>query len=152
MTEPIEDSVGTRQRAMQRRRSRTYGSPGVGVRDEPPPEAASEGTAVAPEQGDYMQAEPYLPPAASSSAISQRGQHGEGAGTVGNSVRGPLSGGLTGATATREGQQGGIGASAYDIEPTVVDTEELSDPPDRERDLTVGEAYGGTMEQPGSDA
>ena len=105
-----------------------------------------------------MQTEPYLAEdfqsggrQTSSSAVSQRGQHGEGAGTAGAGVRGPLSGGLTGATTTRGGQQGGIGASAYDVEPTEVDAAESIDPPERERDLTIGEHYGGTMEQPGSD-
>src|SRR5688500_3735926 len=101
MTEPIEDSAGTRERAQQRRRSRTYGTPGVGVQDEPPPEHADQTSAAAPEQGDYMQAEPYLAEdflsgdrlgqRTGESAVAQRGQHGEGAGTIGNSVRGPLS-------------------------------------------------------------
>ncbi len=35
MSETIDDSIGTRERAAQRRRSRTYGSPGVGTVDSP---------------------------------------------------------------------------------------------------------------------
>ena len=109
-------------------------------------------------QGDYMRAEPYLTHDLnrdadtlqdSAAAVSQRGRHGEGAETTGNSVRGALSGGLTGATTTRGGQQGGIGASAYDAEPAAVDSTATVDTGDVvERDLTLGEQYGGAMEAP----
>ncbi len=151
MSETIEDSIGTRQRQVQRRRSRVYGTAAGGTAS----------SAVPSEQGDYMRADPYLAPersrdelatgSSAGSQVAQRGQHGEGAETTGNSARGALSGGLSGATTTRGGQQGGIGASIYDPEPTVVDTEERSDPGDgNERDLTLGEQYGGVMEPPGA--
>lgn len=139
MTNPntIEDSVGTRQREAQRRRSRMY-----------PTSAAPPSAAAPPEQGDFMRTEPYTPDRASN-AVAQRGYHGEGAETTGNSIRGALSAGLSGATTTRGGQQGGIGASAYDAAPATVETGDQLDAEDRpERDLTLGEAYGGVMEQP----
>ena len=70
----------------------------------------------------------------------------EGAGTTGNSVRGALSGGLSGATTTRGGQQGGIGASAHAEEPGHTSDETTTDTgPGPMRDLTLGEQYGGTM-------
>lgn len=147
MSETIEDSAGTRQRAAQRRRSRVYGTAGAATREGSMPSA----------QGDSMRAAPYdaeqQGPSLSmaGSQVAQRGQHGEGAETTGNSVRGAFSGGLSGATTTRGGQQGGIGASLYDPEPTVVDTEEQSDPGERrERDLTLGTQDGGAMEPPGA--
>jgi hypothetical protein len=84
-------------------------------------------------------------------AVVQRGEHGEGAETIGNSVRGALSGGLSGATTTRGGQQGGIGASAYDPEPAVAgESDDIGETREYERDLTVGERFGGTMEDPKS--
>ena len=109
-----------------------------------------------PEQGDFMRAEPYLASdpdrddvlsgGAAGGSPSQRGQHGEGAETTGNSARGALSAGLSGATTTRGGQQGGIGASAHDPEPAAADGDWVGDPGDApERDLTLGEQFGGTM-------
>ena len=59
-----------------------------------------------------------------------------------------LSGGLTGATTTRGGQQGGIGSSVADPDPAAVDGERLGDPPRQERDLTLGLQDGGTMAPP----
>ncbi len=131
------------------RRSRVY--------DDRPTEASS--TPRQPDQqGDYMRAEPYLTHDLnrdgtwqdSATTAVQRGRHGEGAETTGNSVRGALSGGLTGATTTRGGQQGGIGASVYDPEPTVDDDEDAGNVPSTlERDLTLSERYGGVMAAPG---
>jgi hypothetical protein len=126
----------------QRKRSRVYD---VGVPDE---------------QGDFMRAEPYLThdlnwdndiaAHAETTSATQRGQHGEGAETIGNSVRGAFSGGLSGATTTRGGQQGGIGASVYDPEPTVDDDEHAGNVTSTlERDLTLSERYGGVMAAPG---
>ncbi len=160
--ETIDDSIGTQQREIQRRRSRTYGSPGVGTIGDDAGPAPSTASAALPEQGDYMRAEPFVTPQAggntvaagqtASTAVAQRGRHGEGAETTGNSVRGALSAGLSGATTTRGGEQGGIGASAYDPEPTAVNSDLLSDSEAvRERDLTLGEHYGGAMEQPGDE-
>jgi hypothetical protein len=157
--ETIEDSIGTRQRDALRRRSRTYGSPGVGTIDNHAGQTPAAPAAL-PEQGDFMRAEPYVTTGSggdttmdgqtASTAVAQRGRHGEGAETTGNSVRGALSAGLSGATTTRGGQQGGIGASAYDPEPTAVDGGLLADSEAvPERDLTLGDAYGGAMEQPG---
>jgi len=75
--------------------------------------------------------------------------HGEGAETIGNSTRGSLSAGLTGATTTRGGQQGGIGASVYDSDTTGSDAAVGSDgEPVAERDLTLGTQFGGAMEDP----
>lgn len=151
MSETIEDSAGTRQREAQRRRSRIYGVPRAGTAQ---PDAPSQ-------QGDYMRAAPYpareggsdelLDGSGTASQPAQRGQHGEGAETTGNSVRGALSGGLSGATTTRGGQQGGIGASVYDSDPGTGDTVVHGDPSSTpERDLTLGEQYGGVMEPPGT--
>jgi hypothetical protein len=82
-------------------------------------------------------------------AVVQRGVHGEGAATIGNSVRGALSGGLSGATTTRGGQQGGIGASAYDVEPGAAgESDRIGETLEREQDLTLGEQFGGTVEDP----
>ena len=132
------------------RRSRVY--------DDRRTEATS--TRQPDQQGDYMRAEPYLTHDLnrdgawqdSGTTAAQRGRHGEGAESTGNSVRGALSGGLTGATTTRGGQQGGIGASAYDAEPTLGDgrvTDDLAyDAARVERDLTLSEQYGGAMEAP----
>ncbi len=134
------------------RRSRVY--------DDRPTEASS--TPRQPDQqGNYMRAEPYLTHDLnrdddawqdSGTTAAQRGRHGEGAETTGNSVRGALSGGLTGATTTRGGQQGGIGASAYDAEPSMGDgrvTDDLTyDAARVEHDLTLSEQYGGAMETP----
>ncbi len=79
----------------------------------------------------------------------QSGQHGEGAATIGNSLRGAVSGGLSGATTTRGGQQGGIGASAYDAEPDANQAGDIHDAAyPREQDLTLGEQFGGAMEAP----
>ncbi len=146
MPETIEDSLGTRERAAQRRRSRTYGSPGVGTVDGSDKGGADPMPAPAPSpQGDFMHLE--------SSAIggevpwAQRAKDGEGAGTTGNSARGALSGGLSGATTTRGGEQGGIGASANVSSSAATDLP-ADDSATVERDLTLGEAYGGVMEQP----
>lgn len=110
-------------------------------------------------QHDEMQAEPYLAydlnrdggaqAGRGRSATSQMSRHGEGAESTGNSTRGMLSAGLTGATTTRGGQQGGIGASAFDAEPGARRREEPgeSEPRDQE-DLTLGEQFGGTMAPP----
>lgn len=110
------------------------------------------------EQGDHMRAEPYLTPdlnrtdawhgVSTGSSSTQYGAHGEGAETIGNSARGMLSGGLAGATTTRGGQQGGIGASVYDPEPSAPDGGREDPSAIREQDLTLGEQYGGTMEAP----
>ena len=145
MSETIEDSVGTRQREAQRRRSRIYG----------PTRAGTAQPDVPAEQSDSMRAEPYAVRESNrdGSVIApqpaQQGQHGAGAGTTGNSVRGALSGGLSGATTTRGDQQGGIGASVYDPDPDVGKTV-VEDDPDMadERDLTLGEQYGGVMQSP----
>jgi hypothetical protein len=103
-------------------------------------------------QGDYMRAEPYVaaPPQREDPAgLAQRGQHGEGAATIGNSVRGMVSGGLSGATTTRGGQQGGIGASVHDPDPALVSGRGVDDPSyEPEQDRTLGEQHGGTMEPP----
>ena len=103
-------------------------------------------------QGDGMRTEP-LPTAGmqpdGATNTMQSGQHGEGAATIGNSLRGAVSGGLSGATTTRGGQQGGIGASAYDAEPAANqagDVDNAAYP--REQDLTLGEQFGGAMEAP----
>jgi len=81
--------------------------------------------------------------------VVQRGEHGEGAETIGNSVRGALSGGLSGATTTRGGQQGGIGASAYDVEPAQAgESDRIGEMQEHEQDLTLGQRFGGTMEDP----
>ncbi len=149
MSETIEDSVGTRQREAQRRRSRIYG----------PTRAGTAQSDVPAEQSDSMHVDPYavresnrdelLDGSAIAPQPAQRGQHGEGAGTTGNSVRGALSGGLSGATTTRGDQQGGIGASVYDPDSGVGNTV-VEDDPDMadERDLTLGEQYGGVMQSP----
>jgi hypothetical protein len=81
--------------------------------------------------------------------VVQRGEHGEGAETIGNSVRGALSGGLSGATTTRGGQQGGIGASVYDVEPAHAgESDRIGETQEHEQDLTLGQRFGGTMEDP----
>ena len=149
MSETIEDSVGTRQREAQRRRSRIYG----------PSRAGTVQPDVPAEQSDSMRAEPYAVRESNRDELldgsviapqpAQRGQHGAGAGTTGNSVRGALSGGLSGATTTRGDQQGGIGASVHDPDsgvgnPVVEDDPDMAD----ERDLTLGEQYGGVMQSP----
>jgi hypothetical protein len=108
-----------------------------------------------------MRAEPYpargggsdelLDGSGTASQPAQPGRHGEGAETIGNSVRGALSGGLSGVTATRGGQQGGIGASVYDPDPSAGDTVVQGDLSNTdERDLTLGEQYGGLMQPPGT--
>src|SRR5919199_6082766 len=94
MSETIEDSVGTRQREAQRRRSRIYC----------PARAGTVQPDVPAEQSDSIRAEPYavresgtdelLDGSVLAPQLDQRGQHGAGAGTTGNSVRGALSGGL----------------------------------------------------------
>jgi hypothetical protein len=82
-------------------------------------------------------------------AVVQRGDHGEGAEAIGNSARGALSGGLSGATTTRGGQQGGIGASAYDFEPGAAgESDRVDERQEHEQDLTLGERFGGAMEDP----
>src|SRR5918997_6819620 len=137
MSETIEDSVGTREREQQRRRSRTYGSPGVGVK-EPSADTAGTSGAEMPEQGDFMRA--GTRPETRTAGVAQRGYHGEGAESTGNSARGALSGGLSGATTTRGGQQGGIGASAYDVEPGAAgESDRVGETLEREQDLTLGE-------------
>lgn len=102
-------------------------------------------------QGDGMRTRPLpnagMQPDGATSTV-QSGQHGEGAGTIGNSLRGAVSGGLSGATTTRGGQQGGIGASAYDGEPDASQTDDIDDAAPREQDLTLGKQFGGAMETP----
>jgi hypothetical protein len=122
-------------------------------------QAGAAGTA-APEdaQADLMRAEPYLTHdlnrdaaggGMDGSATSQMSRHGEGAETTGNSVRGMLSAGVSGATTTRGGQQGGIGASVFDVEPGMDDGSGTADPERRsEEDRTLGEQFGGTMDAP----
>lgn len=133
----------------RRSRSRVYGA-GAGA-----PGMAAPGDA----QGDLMQTEPYLTPdlnrgtaaggGMSGSATSQMSRHGEGAESTGNSVRGMLSAGVSGATTTRGGQQGGIGASVFDAEPGMDDGAGSDDSERRnEEDLTLGEQFGGAMEPP----
>ncbi len=149
MPETIQDSLGTRERATQRRRSRTYGSPGVGTVDGPDKSGADPAPAAGDSpQGDFMRIESFA--AGDDGSGARRGPPGEGAGTTGNSVRGALSGGLSGATTTRGGEQGGIGASADDSSPAAADLP-ADDSATSERDLTLGEAYGGVMEQPERD-
>jgi len=148
----IDDSVGTRERAAQRRRSRTYGSPGVGTLDGADKGGARpQGAAPISQQGDFMRAEPYQASRANMQGI-QQGQHGEGAGSIETGTRGSLSAGLSGATTTRGGEQGGIGAGVVEGDPPALDRGRSMDT-ERvvERDLTVGDAYGGVMEQPGED-
>ena len=103
-------------------------------------------------QGDGMRTEPLptadMNPRGATNTV-QSGRHGEGAATIGNGLRGAVSGGLSGATTTRGGQQGGIGASAYDAEPAASQAGDVNDAAyPREQDLTLGEQFGGAMEAP----